>query len=181
MPRRYLFLLSSARPGGNTEALARRAANSLPADVVQDWRDLSDAKLPPFRDCRQAGGYGPPAPAALALMQATQAATDLVFVAPLYWYGLPASAKLYLDHWTHWMRLPGSTFRADMALKRFWLILTHSGSAPEEIAPAVDCIRFSAAYMKAPFMGTLLGYANAPGEIAADTAALVAADHFFAA
>ena len=39
--RRFLFLQSSARAAGNSAALARLAAEHLPADTVQDWRDLS--------------------------------------------------------------------------------------------------------------------------------------------
>ncbi len=180
MPRHFLFLLSSARRGGNTETLARRAAAALPARVGQDWRDLNSPGLPAFRDRRHGDHYDPPEPAAQALRTATEVATDLVFVCPLYWYGLPAPAKLYLDHWSHWMRL-GTGFREGMAGKRIWLVMTHSGSRPEEIAPAVDCLRHSASYMKAAFMGTLLGFANAPGEILADAAALAAADRFFTA
>lgn len=180
MPRQFLFLLSSARPDGNTLTLARAAAESLPAGATQVWRDLTDPALPAFHDRRHGDRYGPPEPVAAALMQDTLAATDLVLAAPLYWYGLPAPAKLYLDHWSHWMRFDAG-FKPAMAAKRIWLILTHSGSTPEEIAPAVDCVRFSARYMKASFAGTLLGYANAPGEILADTAALTQARRFFAA
>lgn len=180
MPRQFLFLLSSARPQGNTLTLARVAAESLPPGTTQEWRDLTDPALPAFHDRRHGDRYGPPDPVAAGLMQATLAATDLVFAAPLYWYGLPAPAKLYLDHWSHWMRIdPG--FKPAMAAKRIWLILTHSGSTPEEIAPAVDCVRFSARYMGATFAGTLLGYCNAPGEILADARALAAARTFFAA
>lgn len=180
-PRRFLFLVSSAREGGNTEALARRAAAALPAEVPRVWRDLSRPSLPVFEDRRHAGAYDPPEGAAAKAMAEHLAATDIVFVAPLYWYGLPAPAKLCLDHWSHWMRLPGSDFRAAMAAKTLWLVMVHSGSEPEEIAAGVDCLRFSARYMKMRWGGLLLGYANRPGEIAADGAALAAAERFFTA
>ena len=42
------------------------------------------------------------------LLDATLAATDLVFVAPVYWYSLPAAAKLYLDYWSAWLRFTSS-------------------------------------------------------------------------
>ena len=46
MARRFLFVLGSARPEGNTELLARRAAEQLPPDVEQRWIDLTSDPLP---------------------------------------------------------------------------------------------------------------------------------------
>lgn len=179
--RRFLFLLSSARTGGNSEALARAAAAALPAEVAQDWRDLRTAGLPVFEDLRHAGGYGPVEGASAELAAATLAATDIVFVAPLYWYGLPSAAKLCLDHWTHWMRAPGLEFKPQMATKTLWLVMAHSGSSPEQIAPGVDTLRLTADYLNMRWGGVLLGDANAPGDIARDDAALQQAQSFFQA
>jgi NAD(P)H-dependent FMN reductase len=178
--RRFLFLLASARSGGNSEILARLAAEALPTEVLQDWRDLRNANLPPFEDLRHAGEYGPVEGVSADLAEATLAATDIVFVAPLYWYGLPSLAKLCLDHWTHWMRAPGLDFKAHMANKTLWLVMAHSGSNAEQIATGVDTLRFSANYLSMRWGGALLGDANAPGDIAHDDAALQAAKTFFA-
>ena len=110
--RRFAFLIASTREGGNSEVLARRAAATLPPHVVQQWLRLSDLPLPPFEDVRhvEGGSYPPPTGNAATLLEATLGATDLVFAAPLYWYGVPASLKLYLDHWSGWMRVPGLEF-----------------------------------------------------------------------
>ena len=177
--RRFLFLLSSARSGGNSETLARTAAAALPASTAQDWRNLNDPALPAFHDLRHGASYGPPNTVAADLASATILATDLVMVAPLYWYGLPAPAKLYLDHWSHWMRRPELGFKAAMASKRMWLVMAHSGSSPAEIAPAVATLRLSAEYLSMIWAGVLLGDANAPGDIQRDQAALTRAAHFF--
>ena len=178
--RRFLFLLASARPQGNSEALARAAASRLPAEVSQDWRDLRKANLPPFEDLRHAGGYGPVEGASGELATAMLAATDIVFVAPLYWYGLPALAKLCLDHWTHWMRAPDCDFKVQMAAKTLWLVMAHSGSSAGQIAPGVDTLRLTADYLNMRWGVVLLGDANAPGDIAQDETALEAAKTFFA-
>src|SRR5687768_1517087 len=97
--RSFLFVLASARVDGNSERLARAAASRLPADVPARWVRLDEVGLPPFRDLRHAGGFPEPEGDARSLALATAAATDLVMVTPVYWYALPASAKLYLDHW----------------------------------------------------------------------------------
>ena len=61
--RRFLFLLGSTRAGGNTEALAQRAAAQLPSDVEQHWIRLAEMGLPPFVDVRHEGDGSYPQPA----------------------------------------------------------------------------------------------------------------------
>ena len=161
--------------------MAHAAAASLPPSVAQDWCDLTRAALPPFEDLRHGASYGPLPPAMAALAERTLKASDIVFVAPLYWYGLPAPAKLYLDHWSHWMRLPDLDFKALMAGKRAWLIMAHAGSTEAEIAPARDGLRFATAYLGMVWGGALLADANAPGDWQKDPQAQSAAPQFFAA
>lgn len=120
--RNFLFLLGSTRSGGNTEALARLAAEQLPGDVPQRWLDLSKLRLPEFTDRRHDGEglYADPTGDAATLLDATLAATDLVIASPLYWYGVSTPVKHYLDHWSGWMRVPGLEFRPRMAGRTLW-------------------------------------------------------------
>jgi NAD(P)H-dependent FMN reductase len=179
--RHFLFVQSSARDAGNTVALARLAASHLPSDTTQDWRDLNTPALPAFHDLRHGGSYGPLHGPVADLAAATMAATDIVFVAPLYWYSLPAPAKLYLDHWSHWLRIKDMDFKARMAGKTVWLVMAHSGSTPAEIAPAVEGLRLSAVYMAMHWGGALLTDANAPGDWQKDAVAQEQAAQFFTA
>ena len=50
--RSFLFVLGSSRPDGNTELLARAAAEQLPSDVEQTWISLARHPLPDFVDQR---------------------------------------------------------------------------------------------------------------------------------
>ena len=177
--RRFLFLTASARPNGNAELLARSAAAALPAETSQVWIDLTAADLPAFHDLRHDGAYADPEGSAATLAAATMAATDVVIVAPLYWYSLPAPAKLYLDHWAHWMRHTPLGFKPAVASLRLWLVMTHASSSPEEIAPAITPLRLSALYMGMTWAGALLGDANRPGDVTADTSAMTRAKTFF--
>ena len=102
--RRFLFLVASTRePGhtGNTEWLARQAAATLAPEVQQQWLHLAGMALPPFVDRRHTTGtYAPPEGDLKALLDATLACTDLVFVSPVYWYSIPSQLKTYIDHWS---------------------------------------------------------------------------------
>jgi hypothetical protein len=113
--RQFTFLLASARRDGNTELLTRKAAESLPPDYGQHWLRLMDLPLPPFEDIRHSVGvYPQPEGNERVLFDATLAATDLVFAVPLYWYSVPTAAKLYLDYWSGWLRVPDADFKARM-------------------------------------------------------------------
>ncbi|WP_031067226.1 flavodoxin family protein [Streptomyces sp. NRRL WC-3742] len=181
-PRSFLFLDASTREEGNTVRLARHAAEaSLPAGAEQRWLRLDDHPLPPFEDRRHDGDgvYAEPTGHARTLLDATLAATDLVFVAPVYWYALPTSAKLYLDHWSGWMRVPGLDFRPRMGGRTLWGVTVLAGT-PEKAEPLVGTLRLSAEYMDMRFGGVLIGNGSRPGDVLGDERALVEAKSFFA-
>lgn len=181
MARRYLFLVGSTRRGGNTEHLARIAAHALPEDAEQHWLHLLDYPLPPFTDTRHSSGYAMPEGNARMLADATLAATDLVFVAPTYWYGLPWPLKHYLDHWSHWMRIPELQFKQTLAGRTLHAVIVDSDEDPADGSslPVIDSLRRTAEYMAMQWHGVLLGHANRPGEIANDAAAISAAGVYF--
>lgn len=179
--RHFLFLVSSARSGGNTETLARAAAKSLPAEARQTWLRHADLPLPDFVDIRHSGDGTYPLPEGhgRTLLDATLAATDLVFVAPVYWYSLPTAAKLYLDHWSGWMRLPGIDFRPRMAGKTMWAVTMLSDRDTAQAEPLLGSLKWTAEYLKMNWGGALLGYGNKPDDVLADEPALKQAMMFF--
>src|SRR5689334_21006597 len=178
--RTFAFLLTSARADGNAETLARRAAASLPSRHRQIWLDLGSMELPLFQDTRHSTGIHPwPEGDLKRLFDATIAATDLVFVAPVYWYSVPANAKLYLDHWTNWLRLEGVNFRTVMAEKTFWAISILSDRDLRQAEPLLGTLKLCAEYLKAPWGGCVVRYGNRPGDIEEDALALRDAERLF--
>lgn len=182
--RRFLFLVASSRRRGNTEQLARHAAARLPGQVAQEWINLADAPLPAFADLRHATAeaWAPNIEGhARRLLEATLAATDLVMVTPVYWYSLPAAAKLYLDHWSAWLRAPGWDFQARMKDRTLWGISVSSDPDANFAEPLKQSLCLTAGYMEMRWGGFLLGYGNRPGDVLNDANSLAAADRFFAA
>ncbi|MFD7706483.1 flavodoxin family protein [Streptomyces sp. NPDC059786] len=180
MSRSFLFLLGSSRTGGNTELLARRAAEQLPGDVEQRWLNLAEPALPEFADLRHDSDHVRPTegPAGL-LLDATLAATDIVIASPLYWYSVSAQTKRYLDHWSGWLRTPGLGFKATMAGRTLWGVTALAHREEEVAAPLVGTLNNSAAYMGMRFGGVLLGNGSRPGDVLGDSAALARAKTFF--
>jgi putative NADPH-quinone reductase len=87
------------------------------------------------------------------LLDQTLACTDLVFVAPVYWFRFPATLKAYLDHWSAWLRVPGLKFKAQMSQKRLWLITTYGERAKAQ--PMIDSTAMCAKFLDMPLAGVL--------------------------
>jgi multimeric flavodoxin WrbA len=179
--RSFLFVVSSTRPDGNTERLARIAARSLPATDTQTWLRLTDYPLEPFADTRHSTGYVAPTGNAKLLCDATLAATDLVIVAPVYWYGFPWPLALYLDHWSAWLRIKDLAFTATLKGRTMHAVVVDSDDEKDGSSlPMIDALRRTAIYMEMTWKGVLTGHANRPGDIENDAAALAAAATYFA-
>lgn len=177
----FVFLVASSRePGhtGNTEWLARRAAATLSAETAQSWLHLSQMHLPAFVDQRHTKGtYPMPDGDLRTVLDRTLAATDLVLVAPVYWFSFPGPLKTCLDHWSAWLRVPGLDFKAQMSKKRLWLITT-SGDRPKA-QPMIDSTRLCAEFLDMPLAGVLWGKGGAPDAVHTDTVALAEANRLF--
>ncbi|MGW0289920.1 flavodoxin family protein [Streptomyces tuirus] len=180
MTRRFLFVLGSARAEGNSELLARRAAEQLPPDVEQEWIDLTELPVPDFEDLRHDSDHVRPTEGNVArLLDATLAATDIVIVSPLYWYSVSAQTKRYLDYWSGWLRTPGLDFKATLAGRTLWGVTALAHTQEVVADPLVGTLHNSAAYMGMRFGGVLLGSGSKPGDVLTDDAALTRAKTFF--
>ncbi len=181
MERSFLFILGSARPNGNTELLARLAAKHLPPDFSQTWLSLLHDPLPVFEDIRhhETRRYAVANETEQTYLDATLAATDIVIASPVYWYSVSTSVKLYLDHWSGWMRLDGVDFKKRMASKTLWSISALSDEDFSGAQPLIDTLRLSAEYMQMHWAGHLLGYGSRPGDVLNDPPSLERAEGFF--
>ncbi|MGW2957045.1 flavodoxin family protein [Streptomyces sp. NPDC001220] len=182
MTRRFLFVLGSSRPDGNTELLARRAAEQLPEDVEQRWISLADHPLPDFVDLRRDADHvrAPSHANAGLLLDATLAATDIVIASPVYWYSVSGLTKRYLDYWSGWLRTPGVDFKATLAGRTLWGVAALADDEPSVADPYAGLLHNSAAYLGMRFGGVLLGNGSARGDVLKDTEALARAKEFFA-
>ncbi|MCF2527975.1 flavodoxin family protein [Yinghuangia soli] len=177
--RSFLFVLGSSRPDGNTEALARAAAENLPADSTQRWVDLAKLPLPDFQDGRHETGEWPVSDSEALLQEATMAATDVVLASPLYWYSLSAQTKRYLDYWSGWLGAPGLDFKEHMAGRTLWAVSVMSADDEAVADGMVTTLNNTAAYMGMRFGGVLFGNGSRPGQVQNDLRALERAETFF--
>ncbi|KUF17603.1 MULTISPECIES: flavodoxin family protein [Streptomyces] len=183
MTRSFLFVHGSARPRGNTEILARKAAEQLPPDVEQRWIDLADHPLPDFQDLRHdetrpRARPRPEGDSEALLLDATLAATDIVIASPLYWYSVSATVKRYLDYWDAWLEVPELDFKNTLAGRTLWGVTTLADRNEAAADPLVGTLRNTAAFFPMRFGGVLLGNGTRPGHVLNDTEALARAKTF---
>ncbi|AJF65732.1 flavodoxin family protein [Streptomyces vietnamensis] len=177
--RSFLFVLGSSRADGNSEILARAAAEHLPSDIPQRWVDLNQLSLPDFQDGRHEDAGRQPDEVEELLRRATVDATDVVIVSPLYWYSLSAQTKRYLDYWSGWLNVPGSDFKERMAGGTLWGVTALAHEEHEVADGLVTSLNHSAAYLGMHFGGVLTGTGSRPGRVRADEQAMTRAKTFF--
>ena len=165
-PRSLLVLLASARRDGNACLLARRAVEGLgPSGRVHiDWADLATLPLPAFRDPRP-GVPKPPTDVLGDLAARLIRATDVVFAVPVYWYALPAPAKLFIDHWSGFLDTPDLNFATAMKGKRLWLLTARADADPQVAMPMEDSLRRTGDWLGMNWCGALHGVGDAKGDI----------------
>ncbi|MFH9728196.1 flavodoxin family protein [Streptomyces sp. NPDC017254] len=177
--RSFLFVLGSSRSDGNTEILARAAAEALPADVPQRWVDLNRLTLPDFQDGRHEDGDWQVSESELMLREATLEATDIVIASPLYWYTLSAQTKRYLDYWSGWLGVPDLDFKKRMAGRTLWAVTAMSDDDEAVADGMVTTLNHTAAYLRMRFGGVLLGNGSRPGQVRGDARATARAKTYF--
>jgi hypothetical protein len=87
--------------------------------------------------------------------------------------------KLYLDHWSGWMRLRDVEFVARMRGKTLWGVSV-LGETAREAEPMIGTLKLTAEYLDMNWGGVLLGNGSRPGDVLVDDVALSAASTFFA-
>ncbi|MEU6395978.1 NAD(P)H-dependent oxidoreductase [Streptomyces cinnamoneus] len=178
--RSFLFVLGSSRPDGNTEILARAAAEQLPAGIPQRWVDLAKDPLPDFQDGRHEDGTWPVGEQEEELRRLTLEATDVVIASPLYWYAVSASTKRYLDYWSGWLGVPGLDFKKRMGGRTLWGVTAMAEENEATADGLITSLNNTAAYMGMRFGGLLLGNGSRPGQVRSDERAMTRAKTFFA-
>lgn len=99
----------------------------------------------------------------------------LLFVTPLYWYGMSGIMKNFIDRWFQVLRDERYHFRETMSQKKAYVIVVGSGAKMRGL-PLVQQFQLIFDYFSTTFSGYILGNANHPKEILQDQQAILAAE-----
>jgi multimeric flavodoxin WrbA len=175
---RVLAVSSSPRRDGNSRLLAQSVLEGA-AEAGHDTElvDLDDVLGGFLRDCRTCRGsdgqctiddrYGE------MLLEQVLPADALVLATPLYWYGVSASLKAFIDRFFCYIASDyprGEQVREQLVGKRSALVLSseedYRGAALGVIAQVQEMSR----YLHHEFVGVVHGIGNSRGEVVRDPA-----------
>lgn len=166
---KILVLYGSTRRQGNSELLAEAVVEGLPASRIH----LAEQALAPILDQRHdPGGFQPTSDDYDALMAQLLAHEILIFVTPIYWYGLSGVMKNFVDRWSQALRDRRFNFAAAMKQKTAYLVVTGGDQPRLKGLPLVQQFVHICQYVGLPIGGYIIGEGNRPGEVLQDQQAM---------
>ncbi|SFU89046.1 flavodoxin family protein [Alicyclobacillus macrosporangiidus] len=164
-----LAIYGSSRRHGNTEWLADRVVDGLPAEKIY----LVEKNIRPIADCRHdPAGFAPVDDDYDSVMERVLAHDTLVFATPVYWYGMSGLMKNFIDRWSQSLRDRRYDFRENMGKKSACVVLVGGDDPRIKALPLVEQFRYIFDFMDMRFIGYVVGEANRPGDIVSDAAAM---------
>jgi multimeric flavodoxin WrbA len=167
--KKIMIAVGSPRKKGNSSILAKQVAAGAKAHgaAVKTFY-LHEMKIKPCSACdacRRKGQVDCILNDDMRKLYPQLRKADAIVVAsPIYWFTLSAQTKLFMDRW---YALGGAKGYADLAGKRFGLILTYADADPF-VSGAVNALRtFQDAlnFIGAKIVGLVYGSACKAGEI----------------
>jgi multimeric flavodoxin WrbA len=175
-PSKLLVLIGSPRRAGNSATLAKavqRGAEATGAEVsLRFVDDYISSFLRDCRLCRLPSGECSIADQFRTLFfENFIPAQGVIFCSPVYWYGLSAQMKAFLDRTFCYYAAsyPDSARVIDgMSRKRIGLVLASEETYPGASLGIVHQIQEFSCYTHSEFVGVVRGIGNSRGEVTCD-------------
>jgi multimeric flavodoxin WrbA len=170
---KFLHLDGSAREDGNTATLARQLLSELDYTEIA----LRDHRIELIDDKRHtAEGFQPRQDDYDGVLRSFLEADYVVFSSPVYWYGLSAHLKVFIDRWSESLRIVPD-FKAKVQQKKIFLVLVGGDEPQRKAQPIVQQFEYIAEFLELDLQGHLIGVGNKPGDIWHDAIALEQAQY----
>lgn len=165
-------LNGSARAGGNTEKLTEIALSGLAYKEII----LRDKRILPILDQRhEEGGFQPVDDDYEQVIQEVLEYDTLLFVTPVYWYGISGVLKNFIDRWSQSLRDSRYDFKGQIAGKKAYVIVVGGDNPRIKALPLIEQLKYTFEFVGITFEGYIIGKASKPGEILQDEQALLEA------
>ncbi len=170
---KILAIYGSSRDNGNNEQLAEIVLNGLNAEKVhlRDYhiQAIVDGRHTEEGFCKVEDDYED-------IINKVIDHEILLFVTPIYWYGMSGIMKNFIDRWSQILRDSRYTFKETMAKKHAYVIAVGGNQPKIKGLPLIQQFNYIFGFMNMPFNGYILGQGSKPGEIMNDTTALKQAE-----
>ncbi|KAA0542925.1 flavodoxin family protein [Bacillus sp. BGMRC 2118] len=168
-------IYGSSRKDGNSEQLADVIISDLNVEKVY----LTEKKILPIIDKRHdIEGFHSLKDDYYEVVYQMLPHKKILFVTPLYWYGMSGLMKNFIDRWSESLRDTSMEFKQEMKDKKMYVLITGGDEPKQKALPLVMQFQYIFDYFGASFEGYVIGEGNKPNDIVEDKLALQQAGFF---
>ncbi|HYK75236.1 MAG TPA: flavodoxin family protein [Pseudoneobacillus sp.] len=158
-------IYGSSRPNGNTEQLSNVIFQGIEKEEVY----LRNLNILPITDKRHdSEGFQEVGDDYSRIAKQMLEHEEIVFVTPLYWYGMSGHLKNFIDRWSQSLRDKELNFAEQMKDKKMYVVVVGGKEARLKALPLIGQFKYIFEFMNASFEGYLIGEASIPGDILKD-------------
>ncbi|MBM7096194.1 flavodoxin family protein [Bacillus sp. H-16] len=158
-------IYGSTRAGGNSERLAKEITKGLETEEVV----LREKRVLDIVDRRHGSdGFERMCDDYYDVLGRMLTHETIMFVTPLYWYGMSGTMKRFIDRWSESLRDERMNFREKMKGKRMYVVVSGGDDPKQKALPLILQFQHIFAFFGAQFEGYVIGNGNKPGDIAKD-------------
>ncbi|MDZ5713125.1 flavodoxin family protein [Jeotgalibacillus haloalkalitolerans] len=158
-----LIISGSSREHSNSEYFAEKAAATYQGEVK--WIRLRELTIHQIHDQRHdSNGFDPVDDDHAEVVKAMLDADEVLFVTPLYWYGMSGYMKTFIDRWSQAMRQPELNFKERIAGKPGSLITCGGDQVDLKGLPLILQFKHIFDFTGMDFKKYFIGEARKPGD-----------------
>lgn len=166
---KVLALLGSTRRNGNSEYMVNQILKSTEHTIIP----LAEKNIEPIIDKRHTPeGFSPVHDDYDELIQHIFDCDVILFATPLYWYGMSGAMKDFFDRWSQYLRDERFDFKAELAKKKAYVVITGGRDAKIKGLPLVQQFNYIFDFVNMEFVDYLIGAGVKPEEVKNDQLAL---------
>ncbi len=168
-------IYGSSRKKSNSEQLAKIMIDGLDAEEVY----LRNKTVQPIVDMRHdPQGFSNVGDDYYEILNRMMIHEKIVFVTPLYWYGMSGLMKNFIDRFSETLRDSTMSFREQMKEKKMYVVIVGGDNPKLKGLPLIMQFTHIFDFFGASFEGYLIGKARTPGEILEDKEAIAQAKRY---
>jgi multimeric flavodoxin WrbA len=169
---KIIALYGSSRSQGNSEKLAETAFEGVEVTHVY----LRDRHIKPIVDQRHDdGGFQPVDDDYDVTIQQVLEHDVILFITPLYWYGMSGLMKNFVDRWSQSLRDTRYAFKEEMGKKKAYVMVTGGDNPNIKALPLIQQFQYIFDFVGMEFTGYIIGEGSPPDAILEDKQALTQA------
>jgi multimeric flavodoxin WrbA len=170
---KILALYGSSRKHGNSELLADKVLEN----IEHTKRYLTDYHITPIDDRRhEPGGFSESIDDDYNRLISEFLEHDVViYVTPVYWYGMSGLMKNFVDRWTESLRDRELHFKEKMQGIKPYVVIAGGDLPYEKAKPLVQQFELIFDFMGVKLEDWIIGDGNKPGDVLNDEVAMRAA------